>query len=212
MRPSGHGYANWNPKCRCRPAEVLYDTVGGEPRLFLPPHIPRLLVLPQPNKAGVPQVVIGRDLQELELPHQHRPQPLALLHPCRRQPHTPPAALGFRQVGELALPGATCLRYGDSTASFRRSVSPVDAVNRFKKRITAWTSTGEVSLPPSGPDNTVRSQGTSIQTNAFPATSSGTVNGCRTFGSDAIQKQEPKSKCQQREFPSSRRARNSEAC
>ena len=45
---------------------------GLRPQLLLPAHIIRLLVLPQPNKTGMPQVPVRGYFQELKVPHQDR--------------------------------------------------------------------------------------------------------------------------------------------
>ena len=48
-------------------------------------------------------MIVGRELQELKLPHQLRPHPPALLHFRRSEPHTPSSGLGLWQIGKGAL-------------------------------------------------------------------------------------------------------------
>src|SRR6185436_5217416 len=46
------------------------------PATLLPPDVARRFVLSKPDEAGVAQVVVERPLHELELPDEHRLQPL----------------------------------------------------------------------------------------------------------------------------------------
>lgn len=64
---------------------------------------PGLIILPQPNKAGMPQVAVRGHFQQLELAHQHRIQPPALQHLLDSQAHSPPPTLSFRQISKGAL-------------------------------------------------------------------------------------------------------------
>src|SRR5713226_5497719 len=64
--------------------------------LDLPRHVSRLLALAQAHKTRVPKVTVRRPLDELELTHQRRFQPPALLHLLGSQPspQRPPLASG----------------------------------------------------------------------------------------------------------------------
>ena len=76
-------------------------------------HLPRVLVLPQRDKPAVPQVSVRGPFQELELRHQHRLKPSALLHLLGGEALPPPAAPWLWQVGKGAV--------GD----FQRAEAPV---------------------------------------------------------------------------------------
>ena len=70
---------------------------------LLAPNLTCRFVVAQRNELGVAQVIFARPLQELDLRDQHRFQPPAVLHFCRRQARTPPAALGLREIHERAI-------------------------------------------------------------------------------------------------------------
>jgi hypothetical protein len=54
------------------------------------------------QRARLPQVVVGRELHEFELCHQHRFNPLALHHFVCRKALAPPPAVRLREIGERA--------------------------------------------------------------------------------------------------------------
>src|SRR5687768_11484276 len=69
---------------------------------LLPPDGLGLLVFTQADELRVPQVILPRPLEKLELPHELRLQPPAVRHLRLRQPLPPAAALRFGQVRERA--------------------------------------------------------------------------------------------------------------
>ena len=61
------------------------QTYTQRPSLF-PPHLSRILVVPQANELDVAQMAVGRPFHELELRHQHGLKPSAEPHLLRREP------------------------------------------------------------------------------------------------------------------------------
>src|SRR4051812_46230645 len=67
--------------------------------LFLP-YCACRFVVPKRNELRVPEVIVARPLQVLDVGHQHRLEPPTVLHFFRSQPRPPPAALPFREIHE----------------------------------------------------------------------------------------------------------------
>src|SRR5437588_147201 len=112
MRPAT-GLASASPKVHChlRNSGTEGSTIFGNPlwrslrprKLRIAPHVTSFLILTQSNEPRMPQVCVGRPLDEFKLPNQLWFQPPALLHLFSREALAPATALGLRQIGERAL-------------------------------------------------------------------------------------------------------------
>ena len=70
---------------------------------LLPPNFARGFVVAQCNEFGVPQMVLTRPLQELDLRDQHGLQPPAVFHLRCSQARTPSAALRLWEINERTI-------------------------------------------------------------------------------------------------------------
>ena len=69
----------------------------------------------------MPQVIVGRELHEFELRHEHRTKPPALCHLLGSESLAPPPAVCLREIGKRAALDLQALEaFGQQSAGCRR--------------------------------------------------------------------------------------------
>jgi hypothetical protein len=82
LRSDGRLHGSWESTLDTATAVRQRESKADAARTLLgfPPHVTSLLILPQPNESGVPQMVVRRPLDVLKSAHQLGFQPPAFLH------------------------------------------------------------------------------------------------------------------------------------